>query len=95
MPAEVDKELLASPYTLVFRSPASTVRADVRFTPGRECTRVYVANDRTRMVGEDGRRRYVFATVGTELSLDAECTGFRNGVVRLTGSFRSPVDSRR
>ncbi|MBI3418037.1 MAG: hypothetical protein HY043_22335 [Verrucomicrobia bacterium] len=79
---DVNKELFVSPYRVIFRLPEQTLRVVCEVRPSDEFTKVYVAGDHERVVGEkSGRAPITFISVGDEITYTGRCVGLRNGVV--------------
>lgn len=86
--AELDKPLLISPYRVVFRLPGLALKVVCEVRPPEDYSKVYITNDRERIVGETERRRVTFATIGTEATYRGQCRGLRGGLVDLVGCVR-------
>lgn len=89
--AEVDKTLFAAPYQVVFRLPGTMLRGVCEMYPPDHFGKVYVTEDRQRVVGEASGRKTTFATAGTEVRLRVRCEGLKAGAVRFDRCGFVPV----
>lgn len=79
---DVNKDLFVSPYRVIFRLPDQTLRVVCEVRPPDEFTKVYVAGDHERVMGEKpGRAPVTFISVGDEITYTGRCLGLRSGVV--------------
>jgi HAMP domain-containing protein len=82
---DLNKSAFLAPYQIIFKVPGQNLRAVCQVTPPAEYPRVYVTEDRRRVVGElRGARPTTFVESGKPVRLRIECKGLRDDVIRLT-----------
>jgi hypothetical protein len=83
MISEVDKELFLAPYLVIFRAANSEFRVRCEFMPPDQYSRVYMTNDKKRIIGQSDTSTKTFATVGQEVTLRGRYAGVKDGAIRF------------
>ncbi len=78
-------------YRVILQTPATDSKVVCDLLPPDGFSAVFVAENGTELVGLSGNARTVLAHVGENVTLKAQCKGWRKGVVTILGSDLMPA----